>query len=138
MSGAGASNASADEAAAARQKQLAQDIEKAREAGWNDRIPFLYESVTGGQAAPDETRDGAPWLSDAVIYQWQDDFGDVGPPNAELEKMLFNDETLNRAGGGIKALTFRVTVEGPDVVNPVRNVSILPILLLSSAHSLLL
>ena len=91
----------------------------------NNPIPFNYEAVTGGEAPKDETRDNAAWLSDAVIYQWDDEFGDVGEPNPELEKMLFHDENLQRAGGSIKALTYEVTVEGPEKILPVREVSCL-------------
>ncbi|KAL1611307.1 hypothetical protein SLS59_000025 [Nothophoma quercina] len=109
-----------EEAAAARKEQLAQDLARAKDAGWNNPIPFNYETVTGGEAPKDETRDNAAWLSDAVIYQWDDEFGDVGEPNPELEKMLFHDENLQRAGGSIKALTYEVTVEGPEKILPVR------------------
>jgi ATP-dependent RNA helicase DDX3X len=117
------SNAGLDEAALARKQQLTEDLARAKEAGWNNPIPFNYETVLGGQAAPDETRDSAVWLSDAAIYQWDDEFGDVGAPNPDLEKMLFADEHLQRAGGAIKALSFNVNLEGPEKVQPVRDVS---------------
>jgi ATP-dependent RNA helicase DDX3X len=64
-------------------------------------------------------------LSDAVIYQWDDEFGDVGEPNPELEKILFQDENLQRVGGAIEALSYEVMVEGPEKVHPVREVSCL-------------
>lgn len=63
------------------------------------------------------------WLSDAAVYQWDDEFGDVGEPNPELEKMLFDDENLQRAGGAIKALSYEVSTEGPVKIHPVREVS---------------
>lgn len=88
----------------------------------NNPIPFNYETVRGGEAAPDQPRDEAAWLSDAVIYQWDDEYGDVGEPNPELEKMLFQDENVQRAGNSIKALTYEVTVEGPEKILPVRDV----------------
>ncbi|KZM19896.1 RNA helicase [Ascochyta rabiei] len=109
-----------EEAAAARKELLAQDLARAKDAGWNNPIPFNYETVIGGEAEPDQTRDGVPWLSDAAIYQWDDEFGDVGEPNPELEKMLFQDENVQRAGNAIKALSYEVTVEGPEKVLPVR------------------
>jgi ATP-dependent RNA helicase DDX3X len=124
MSDAG-SNAALDEAALARKQQAAEDLSRAKEAGWTNPIPFNYETVVGGEAAPDQTRDSAPWLSDAAIYAWDDEFGDVGEPNPELEKMLFADEHLQRAGGAIKALSFEVNTEGPVKVQPVRDVSLL-------------
>jgi ATP-dependent RNA helicase DDX3X len=123
MSDAG-SNAGLDEAALARKQQLTADLARAKEAGWNNPIPFNYDTVVGGEAVPDETRDSAAWLSDAAVYAWDDEFGDVGEPNPELEKMLFADEHLQRAGGAIKALSFDVSLEGPVKVQPVRDVSL--------------
>ncbi|KAJ6280525.1 hypothetical protein J3E71DRAFT_179577 [Bipolaris maydis] len=108
-------------AAADRAEQLAKDLARAKEAGWTNPIPFRYDTVVGGTPAADETRDTVPWLSDAAVYQWDDDFGDVGEPNPELEKMLFQDEYLQRAGSAISALSFEVTVQGPNKINPVRN-----------------
>ena len=88
----------------------------------NKPIPFSYETVQGGEPASDEAPKEAAWLSDAAIYQWGDEFGDVGEPNPELEQMLFQDENLQRAGDSIKALSYEVTVEGPEKVLPVREV----------------
>ncbi|KAJ4343851.1 hypothetical protein N0V87_000134 [Didymella glomerata] len=113
--------AMSDEALAARKELLAQDLALAKDAGWNNPIPFNYETVVGGEAEPDEIRQDAQWLSDAVVYQWDDEFGDVGEPNPELEKVLFDDEHLQRAGGAIKALSYEVAVEGPEKVLPVRD-----------------
>ncbi|CAE7207608.1 ATP-dependent RNA helicase DED1 [Pyrenophora teres f. teres] len=107
--------------AAARKEQMAQDLARAKEAGWTDPVPFEYENTASGAPVEDETRENVAWLSDAAIYQWDDDFGDVGEPNPELEKMLFSDEFHQRAGHAIKALSFEVTVQGPNKPNPVRN-----------------
>jgi ATP-dependent RNA helicase DDX3X len=125
MSDAGTTTAP-DEAAVVRKEQLAADLARAKEAGWDNPVPFKYEPVVDGAAGPDETRDSAPWLSDAAIYQWDDEFGDVGEPNPDLEKMLFEDPHMQRVGQQIKALSFDVQVEGPDPVKPVRNVSSSP------------
>lgn len=122
MSDAGAEGG-ADAAAIARQEQQAQDLARAKDAGWNNPIPFKYDTVDGGTPAKDETRDTAAWLSEAVIYQWDDDFGEIGDPNPELEKMLFEGDHLLRAGAHVKALSFEVHTEGPTKVHPVRNVS---------------
>ncbi|KAF2034374.1 DEAD-domain-containing protein [Setomelanomma holmii] len=119
MSDAG-SNLGLDEAAIARKTQQAKDLARAKEAGWQDPMPFKYEVLPAGEAAPDETRDNAPWLSDAAVYAWDDEFGDVGERNHELERMLFEDDNLQRAGHQIKALSFEVSVEGPEKVQPVR------------------
>jgi len=111
-----------DDATAARMKQQADAVAAARDAGWNNPIPFNYESVQGGQAAPDESRDNALWLADAAIYEWQDDFGDVGPENPELEKILYDSDNAMRAGHQIQALSFEVAVQGPGRIHPVREV----------------
>ncbi|KAF2254582.1 P-loop containing nucleoside triphosphate hydrolase protein [Trematosphaeria pertusa] len=110
-----------DDATAARAKQLAEDIQKAKDAGWTNPIPFNYETVAGGQPdVRDEGRDSANWLSDAVVYEWDDDFGEVGPPNPELEKVLYENPDMMRAGGAIQALSFQVIVNAKEEVHPVR------------------
>ncbi|KAJ4989848.1 DEAD/DEAH box helicase [Stagonosporopsis vannaccii] len=107
-------------AAAARKEQLNQDLARAKDAGWNNPIPFNYETVQGSEGEKDSTNATAAWLSDAVIYQWDDEFGDVGEPNPELEKVLFEDENIQRAGEAIKALSYEVNIEGPEKIHPVR------------------
>jgi len=126
MSDAGSGNNAPvlDDAAAARLKQQAENVAKAREAGWNDPVPFNYETVQGGQTEVDDTHDGAEWLSDAAIYQWDDDFGDVGHKNPELEKMLFEGPDRMRAGHQIKALKFEIEISGPEKLSPVREARI--------------
>ncbi|KAF2192525.1 DEAD-domain-containing protein [Zopfia rhizophila CBS 207.26] len=117
--------ASGEAASALRAKELAENLAKAKEAGWNNPIPFNYESVTGGSGASEAVGEGGvvltTWLSEAAVYQWDDEYGDVGPVNIELERQLFHDEHLMRAGGAIKALSFDVFVEGPEKVAPVRD-----------------
>ena len=44
------------------------------------------------------TADVPLWASNAVKYEWNDEFGDVGPRHPELEKQLFRDQFTNRAG----------------------------------------
>jgi ATP-dependent RNA helicase DDX3X len=38
------------------------------------------------------------WASDAAVYEWTDEYGDVGPRFAELEKQLFGAENHVRSG----------------------------------------
>jgi ATP-dependent RNA helicase DDX3X len=111
-------NTGLDDAAIARKAKQAEDLARAKAAGWTNPIPFNYDTVVGGEAAPDETRDTAAWLSDAAVYAWDDEFGDVGEPNPALEEQLFTGEHLQRAGGAIKALSFDVSVEGPEKIHP--------------------
>ncbi|KAH4061120.1 hypothetical protein HBH49_011000 [Parastagonospora nodorum] len=120
MSDAG-SHAGLDEAGVARKAQQAEDLARAKAAGWADPIPFNYEAAVPGTADPEESHDTVAWLSDAVIYAWDDDFGDVGAPNPELEKMLFADEFLQRAGTSLGMLgNYNVEVTGPEPVKPVK------------------
>ena len=44
------------------------------------------------------TADVPLWASNAVRYEWDDEFGDVGPRHPELEKQLYRDQYTNRAG----------------------------------------
>ncbi|KAF2476402.1 DEAD-domain-containing protein [Lindgomyces ingoldianus] len=113
-------NGEAEDAAARKAQEQAEALTRVREAGWTNPIPFNYETVQGGIEAPEEGREDAKWLSDAVIYAWDDDFGDVGPANPALERQLFHGDHLTRAGGAIKALSFEVTVEGSTPIFPVR------------------
>ena len=38
------------------------------------------------------------WSSNAAVYEWNDEFGDVGPPFPALEKQLFGSEYHVKAG----------------------------------------
>ena len=129
MSNAGNPSADVDHVALARKEQAAKDLVRAKDAGWNNPVPFNYDTVVGGVPNPEETRETAGWLSEAVVYQWDDDFGDVGEPNPDVEKALFFSDHMQRQGTAVKALEFDVTVEGPEKVLPVRNVSRLAFLL---------
>ncbi|KAJ4293133.1 hypothetical protein N0V90_008415 [Kalmusia sp. IMI 367209] len=107
----------------AKLKQQAEDLQRANEKGWNKPIPFQYGDVGG--PASDEARDGPQWLSDAMVYTWDDEFGvgDVAPRNEYLEKILFEDPDIQRAGGliGMRALSFEVEVDGRTQIFPFRD-----------------
>lgn len=127
MSDAGAPGAAVvDAAAVARQEQLAKDLAHSKEAGWHDQQPFQDETgVVVGTPQGEETGDGdsAPWMSEAAVYEWDDDFGDVGERNPALEQQLYNLSGDPPAGSSIHALSFDVNVEGTKV-SPIRNVSL--------------
>lgn len=38
------------------------------------------------------------WASNAALYEWDDDYGDVGPSHPVLEKQLFGSENHVRMG----------------------------------------
>ncbi|KAJ6111995.1 hypothetical protein N7523_008056 [Penicillium sp. IBT 18751x] len=58
--------------------------------GWSDRIPFEYADYSNPEFAE--------WACNAKCYEWNGEFGDVGPKNEELEKQLFNADNMTRAG----------------------------------------
>lgn len=75
----------------------------AREKGWAEPQRYDYSIYTAsGQPGDDSTTPYSAWASNATKYEWKDDYGDVGPRNEELEKMLFRDEYTNRAGDMFK------------------------------------
>lgn len=115
-----------DAAAASKTDQKAADLQRATEAGWQKPIPFEYG------AAPSEADAGnepdVPWLSDAVVYEWIDEYGEIGPPDEQLEKQLYEDEAIQQRGydAGMAAYqAFEIQVEGPEPVLPFREVSLL-------------
>jgi ATP-dependent RNA helicase DDX3X len=61
--------------------------------GWNERQAMDYSSMTKESAGPSE---GA-----AQIYQWDDEFGDVGPKHPELELQLFGEPESRRDRAGL-------------------------------------
>lgn len=80
----------------------------AREKGWVEPQGYDYSKYNASapqQKAPGSTEStDAPnveepeWAANAAKYEWSEEFGDVGPPNPDLEKMLFHNEFTNRAG----------------------------------------
>lgn len=72
----------------------------AREKGWVEPEKYDYaryaapEKVVGDEAPVDVV----PWASDARKYEWKEEYGDVGPSDEELEKMLFRNDLINRVG----------------------------------------
>ncbi|KAF3390306.1 ATP-dependent RNA helicase ded1 [Penicillium rolfsii] len=61
-----------------------------RDAGWMNPVPYGYENFNDGNSVY--------WEGMAPRYEWNDEYGDIGPRNEELEKQLFNEEFMPRAG----------------------------------------
>jgi len=58
----------------------------------------------------------------AARYEWDDEYGDVGPRVPELEAQLFNRREISSAGNALLAYSdFTVTQEAPDPVRPINN-----------------
>ncbi|KAF2146323.1 uncharacterized protein K452DRAFT_324292 [Aplosporella prunicola CBS 121167] len=60
------------------------------------------------------------WAASAARYEWDDEFGEVGPPNEELEKELFRHENVMRRGNAFNELEYEVFSEGPTKIAPIR------------------
>ncbi|KAJ5726281.1 Helicase C-terminal [Penicillium malachiteum] len=71
-----------------------------RAKGWTDPTPYNY-----AEYANQNTDD---WAGAATRYEWQaewnDEYGDIGPRNEELEKQLFEGELITRAGSRLQEL----------------------------------
>ncbi|MCJ1285908.1 hypothetical protein MMC26_005250 [Xylographa opegraphella] len=66
------------------------------------------------------TADVPLWASNAVKYEWNDEFGDVGPRHPELEKQLFRDQYTNRAGNMMATYAeINVTMESEQTIKPI-------------------
>lgn len=76
-----------------------------------------------GETPLPEPDDKPDWLHKAAKYEWDDEYGEIGPEVPELEEQLFHNKHIVRRGNDIKALDFEVKLEGPTPVRPVRQVS---------------
>lgn len=72
----------------------------AREQGWSEPQEYDYAAAaapvntTPGEASADQPM----WGHKSRRYEWDDEFGDVGPEVPELEKDLFHGEFQMRRG----------------------------------------
>ncbi|CAG8290024.1 unnamed protein product [Penicillium olsonii] len=84
----------------------------ARDKGWTDPVPFAYSELTSK-----EHRD---WAGVAARYEWDDEYGEVGPSHPELEEQLFRGNLIPRAGSKLGDLnSFKVNVESPNEIKAV-------------------
>ncbi|GAB7355990.1 hypothetical protein MBLNU459_g6617t1 [Dothideomycetes sp. NU459] len=96
---------------AANKPDNSEAIAKARGHGWAETADIQYNDLTVSQPA---------WASDAQVYEFRGDEGEVGPVNEALEQQLFKSEHKTRAGDALAALALTVTQEGPIAIKPVR------------------
>lgn len=92
--------------------------DRARDAGWVETVPVDY-NVHHSSRDDDHTN----YLKNSAVYEWDDEYGDVGPEVPELEQDLFGGDFRVRQGTHMSNLQFEVTVEGPDRLQPARSVS---------------
>ncbi|KEY68700.1 hypothetical protein S7711_00574 [Stachybotrys chartarum IBT 7711] len=90
-------------------------------AGWTEAHPEVApEPFAVGQGFPPDTD---KWDGGARIYQWNDEFGDVGPKFPDLEVELFGDPATRHDRAGLdfsKIDEIEVQQEGPVKISPVR------------------
>ncbi|KAF5014994.1 hypothetical protein F66182_13830 [Fusarium sp. NRRL 66182] len=71
----------------------------ARDKGWTEPEKYDYSRYAGPDDPADRPSfDATPWASDARKYEWKEEYGEVGPEDEELEKMLYRHDLINRAG----------------------------------------
>lgn len=97
--------------------------EKARLHGFVERTPYDYSVYATGRKDDDADREEPAWLANAAVYEWNDDYGDVGPAIPELEIELFGSDYRMQAGTKFDAFKYEVTVEAPEPVHLIREVS---------------
>lgn len=75
-------------------------LERVKQADWVPTQGFDYGKYNKGPhdktapaSGPDQPQgDASGWASDAVRYEWDEDYGDVGPEHKGLEDILFGNE----------------------------------------------
>ncbi|EOD46035.1 putative dead deah box RNA helicase protein [Neofusicoccum parvum] len=101
--------------------------DRAREHGFAPPVAYDYDNYN---ATTKEQRDATlaegryiepSWAATAARYEWDDDYGEVGPPMPELEQELFRQETVMRRGNAFQVLQYKIKQEGPVQIAPVRN-----------------
>ncbi|KAF3482266.1 DEAD box helicase [Arthroderma uncinatum] len=92
----------------------------AREKGWVAPQRYNYDAYN--TLDKDEVVNALPWASNSAKYEWKEEYGDIGPPNEELEKMLFQDEYIPRVGKLLENLRqIEVTAETTERPDPIKS-----------------
>lgn len=69
-----------------------------QELGWVEPQAYDYEAATARGYTNTGDVEGQTWAHNFKRYEWKDEYGDVGPEIPELEKELFQNETISRRG----------------------------------------
>ncbi|PNY26698.1 ATP-dependent RNA helicase ded1 [Tolypocladium capitatum] len=83
--------------------------------GWVEQQALDYTAATGGDGAQ-------TWDGNAPIYEWNDDYGDIGPKFPQVEMDLFGDPDTRNDRTGLdfsKIDQIDVQQEGPVKINPI-------------------
>jgi ATP-dependent RNA helicase DDX3X len=76
----------------------------AREKGWVEPEKYDYGKYNAPNHAENPVGEGGAivedveWASSAAKYEWNDEFGDIGPADHQLECMLFHSDLISRVG----------------------------------------
>lgn len=77
-------------------------VERGKASGFIEPSKFDYDAYNADSSdkrkALEATHEAPVWAANATRYEWEDEYGDVGPEFKELEVMLFGDEDHVRAG----------------------------------------
>lgn len=76
---------------------------QARDAGWAAPQAYNYAAASAKHGEQVETSSTAQvnqvsWAHEAERYEWQEDYGDVGPEVPELEAQLFKGDLRTKIG----------------------------------------
>ncbi|KAL4781795.1 P-loop containing nucleoside triphosphate hydrolase protein [Aspergillus varians] len=102
----------------------------AREKGWVAPEGYNYEKYTTAPSLDRPAENGEDlqdeavpeWAANAAKYEWNDEYGDVGPQNLRLEEQLFRSEFINRTGLKIANLrNIEVIAESHERPSPIKS-----------------
>ena len=78
--------------------QRAHHVEEARDRGWTEPEKFDYAKLEGTKKEDDHDDAAPEWAASATKYEWKEEYGDLGPEHALLERQLFQDAHQMRQG----------------------------------------
>jgi ATP-dependent RNA helicase DDX3X len=93
-----------DEAANSNGRMNAEAAAVAREKGWIEPEKYDYDKYSAPNRVENPSGEGeavvedVEWASSAAKYEWNDEFGDIGPADHQLECMLFHSDLISRVG----------------------------------------
>ncbi|KAB2580381.1 ATP-dependent RNA helicase ded1 [Lasiodiplodia theobromae] len=100
--------------------------DRAREHGFVAPVAYDYDNykVTTKEERETAAAEGRylepGWAATAARYEWDDEYGEVGPEDPKLEEDLFRHENVMRKGNAFSVLEYKIHQEGPVQIAPVR------------------
>jgi hypothetical protein len=106
---------------------------KAKEHGWEEPVPYNYAVYNGSADRATDNLNGdiehtvtfgeSRWLSQAAVYEFDDEYGEVGPRNPALEQELYHDENRMITGEHVHQFQYQVHTAGPVMINHITEAS---------------